>query len=76
VNLPLWAKKFIIDTVETGAGILIGLTFIIPGNLDELRALGLVVGSALLGAVVSAARRVAPEAKDWLVKVVTDFLSR
>lgn len=66
MTMPLWVRKFIVDSVETGLGALFALTFVIPTTLDETKAIALLVVAAVAGAVVSAARRAIPVFLVWL----------
>jgi hypothetical protein len=66
VNLPLFVRKFVVDCVETGLAALLALALVIPGSLSEVEAQAGVVGVALLGAVIAAVRRAAPEFVAWL----------
>jgi predicted Co/Zn/Cd cation transporter (cation efflux family) len=64
--MPLWVRKFITDFVETGLAALFALTFVIPTTLDGGREVLLLVGAAIAGALVSAARRAIPAFIVWL----------
>jgi hypothetical protein len=64
--MPLWVRKFAIDFVETGLAALLALTFVIPTTLEEGKVVGLLVGSAVAGALVAAVRRAVPAFIAWL----------
>ncbi len=64
--MPIWAKKALVDFIETGIAALFALTFVIPTTLDQGKEVAILVGAALAGALVSAARRAAPEFVAWL----------
>jgi len=71
--MPVFARKFIVDVVETGLAALFALTFVIPTNLEQGKEVALLVGAAVAGALISAARRAAPEFIAWLsAKLGTD----
>jgi hypothetical protein len=63
---PLWVRKFIVDFIETGAATLLALTFVVPTTLEQGKEVALLVGAAVAGALIAAARRAAPEAIVWL----------
>jgi hypothetical protein len=65
-KLPLWVRKFVVDFVETGLAVLLALNLVVPGSLDEAKAEAAIVGSAILSALISAARRTAPDFIAWL----------
>lgn len=64
--MPLFVRKAFVDFVETATAMIFALNFVIPGNLDEAKAQGIVFGGAVLAAAVSAARRAVPAAIAWL----------
>jgi hypothetical protein len=64
--MPLWVRNFIIDFVETGLAAAFALTFAIPATLAEGKLVALLVGSALAGALIAAARRAVPSFLVWL----------
>lgn len=64
--MPLFARKFAVDAIETALAALFALTFVIPASLDQGKEVAILVGAALAGALVSAARRAAPEFIAWL----------
>lgn len=66
MTLPLFARKFIVDFVETALGLVFGLALLFPQSGEDLRGIGIVVGGALLAAGVSAARRAIPGLLLWL----------
>lgn len=70
LRIPLFARKFVIDAVETGAAALVVLSLPIVQRLPDWQpidrdALGHAAVIALAGAVVSAARRALPAALAW-----------
>jgi hypothetical protein len=66
VRLPLWVRKFIVDFAETGLAALLTLQLVAPASTDEVRIVATTVAAALAGALISAARRAAPDAVAWL----------
>jgi hypothetical protein len=66
VNAPLWLRKFVVDFVETGIALIFGLTLIFPSTSSEAQQIAVVVGGAVLSALVSAARRAIPGFIVWL----------
>ncbi len=64
--MPPFVARFITDTIETGIAALFAITFVVPTNFDETKQVALLVGAALAGAVVSAARRAVPGFLEWL----------
>jgi hypothetical protein len=65
-RIPLFARKFFVDFVETGIAAVLALTLVLPGNMDEAKAQAVVIGAALLGAFIAAARRAVPAFLVWL----------
>ena len=63
---PLWIRKAIVDFVETGLAALFALTFVIPSTLEDGKAVGILVASAIAGAAIAAARRAVPDFMAWL----------
>lgn len=66
MTIPLFARKFIVDFVETALGLVFGLALVFPQSLEDLKGVGIVVGGAFLAAGVSAARRAIPGFLLWL----------
>ena len=64
--VPLWARKAIVDFVETGLAALFALTFVIPQNSDQAREVAILIGAAVAGALISAVRRAIPGFLMWL----------
>lgn len=64
--LPLWIRKFGVDAIETGAAALVvlGAPLFNGAPLDR-DAFAHAVVAALLGALISAGRREAPDAIAW-----------
>jgi len=65
MTLPVWVSKFIVDFVETGIAAVLAVTFVIPTNLDQAKQVAVIIGAALAGALVAAARRAAPDFIVW-----------
>ncbi len=65
-SIPLWLRKFVVDFVETGLAAVFALTIVIPGNLSDAKAQALLIGAALAGALIAAARRAIPGFLGWL----------
>jgi len=63
---PLFIRKFIVDFVETAIGAVLALSIAIPTSIATLQQMVAVVGIALVGALVSAFRREAPDFIQWL----------
>lgn len=61
-DIPMFLRKFVVDSVETFVATLFAMNLAIPGSLDEAKAISLVLGAAMISAIVSAARRAAPAA--------------
>lgn len=64
--MPLFARKFITDFVETAIALVFALNIIFPTSADAARDVAIVVGTAVLSAAVSAARRAIPGFLVWL----------
>ncbi len=64
--MPMFIRKFVLDFVETGFAALVALGLIIPATTDEGKVLVLAVGTAILGAFISAGRRAIPGLLAWL----------
>jgi len=64
--MPIWARKFFVDFVETGIGALLALVFVVPTNPDQAKELMFVVGAAVIGSLASAVRRAVPGFLAWL----------
>lgn len=58
--LPEFAKKFIVDFIETGLAVIFALNIAQPATLDDVKAIALTIGGALAGAAIAAGRRAAP----------------
>lgn len=56
-----FVKAFLTDAIETGAAAVVALNVAVPLNLDQAKASALVIGAAIGGAIISAARRRAPD---------------
>jgi len=66
VTLPPFARSFIVDFVETGLAALLALTLIVPTSVEQAREVGLLLGAAVAGALISAVRRAVPGFLVWL----------
>lgn len=65
-SLPPFAKGFIVDFATTALAVIFGLNLVIPSTLDEAKAQAAVVGVAVIGAFINAARRASPAFIEWL----------
>jgi len=66
VTLPPFARSFIVDFAETGLAALLALTLIVPTSVDQAKEVGLLLGAAVAGALISAVRRAVPGFLVWL----------
>lgn len=64
--IPLFARKFVVDFIETALGLVFGLALVFPQSAEDLKGVGIVVGGAFLAAAVSSARRAIPGLLLWL----------
>lgn len=64
--MPLFARKFIIDFIETGIAAVLVLQLVVPADVEQAKEVAVVVGAAILGALVSAVRRAAPGFIEWV----------
>lgn len=64
--LPLWVRKAIVDFVETGLAAIFALTIAFPQTWDDAKGIAVVVGAAMLGALIAALRRAIPGFLLWL----------
>ena len=69
--MPDFAKLFIRDALEGGLAALLALNVAAPHNLQDVKALLIVAGVALGGAVIAAARREAPDALAYILSKIT-----
>lgn len=65
-RIPLFARKFLLDAAESMLAVLFTLNLVIPGDLDGAKAQALIIGTALAGAIVPAARRALPGLVEWI----------
>jgi hypothetical protein len=65
-SLPVWFRKFVIDAVETALAAVFAVTFAFPQSVEEAGAVGVLLLSAVAGALISAARRAIPSFIEWL----------
>lgn len=66
MSLPLFARKFIVDFIETSLATVFALTFAFPASTGDLKAIGVAIGVGIIGAGISAARRAVPGLLAWL----------
>lgn len=66
MTLPLFARKFIVDFVETSLATVFALSIAFPATPGDLKAIGVAIFIGVVGAGVSAARRAAPGLVSWL----------
>jgi len=66
MTLPQFARSFIVDAIETGLAALLALTLIVPTSVEQAREVGLLLGAAVAGALISAVRRAVPGFLIWL----------
>lgn len=66
MTLPLFARKFLLDFVETGLAAIFALAFVFPTTLEEGQGVALLFASAVAGAGIAAARRAIPGLLVWL----------
>lgn len=64
--MPTWLAKFIVDFVETAIAAVLALNIAFPNDVDQTKQIALVVGMAVIGALVSAVRRAYPDFIGWL----------
>jgi len=65
-SLPIWVKKAVVDFIETALAAILVLTLAIPANVEQAKEVALVVGMAVLGALIAAVRRAVPGFLVWL----------
>ncbi len=63
---PLWLRKLITDFIETGVVALLALSVALPSDRDSLVFFLGVLGAAIGGALLSAARRAIPSFILWV----------
>lgn len=56
-NAKTFILKFATDFITTAAGLVVALNLAVPGDLSQAKAEGILVGSALASAAISAGRR-------------------
>lgn len=66
MSIPLFARKFITDFVETSLAAVFALTLAVPTTPGDLKAIGYAIGVGVLGAAIAAARRAVPGLLVWL----------
>lgn len=60
-KIPLFVRKFAVDAIEGAVAGVFALNVAFPTTVPDAEKIAVVVGFAVLDAVVSAARRVAPD---------------
>lgn len=68
--LPLSVRKFIVDVLETAAAAVVGLTLVIPADLEQAQAQAVVIGTAIAGAAIAVVRRHLP---GWIAALRAAF---
>ena len=63
---PLFIRKFVVDFVETGIAAIFALTLAFPTSVASFQSVATAIGIAVVGALVSAVRREAPDFYIWL----------
>ena len=66
MTLPLFARKFIVDFVETALAAVFAISVAFPATPGDLKALGAAAGIGVIGAAISSARRAVPGLLLWL----------
>lgn len=66
MEVPVWVRKLILDFVETGIALVFALNIAFPSTVADAKQVAIIVGSALLSAFISAARRAIPAFLAWL----------
>lgn len=70
MEVPAWVRKFLLDFVETGIALVFALNIAFPASVADAKQVAIIVGSALLAALISAARRAIPAFLAWLSTVL------
>lgn len=68
--MPLFIRKFIVDFVETAITAVLALNVAFPNDVNQAKQVALVVGLAIIAALVSAVRRNSSAFVDWLKSVL------
>lgn len=68
MKLPLFARKFLLDWVETAIGLFLGLNLVLPTDATQVHQATIIVVSAVLSALVSAVRRALPGFLTWFAE--------
>ena len=69
VNFPLWLRKLVTDSVESGIEAMLALSivnFVFPHSIADTVAILGTVAFAVAGAVVPVIRRTVPDFMTWL----------
>lgn len=70
MQVPIWARKFVLDFAETALALVFALNIVFPTDVASASQAAIVIGSALLSAAISAARRAIPAFLAWLATVL------
>lgn len=65
MTIPMFARKFAVDFVETALATVFALTLAFPTSVGDLKGVGVSIGVGVLGAAISAARRAIPGFLSW-----------
>ncbi len=63
--MPLFIRKFIVDFVETTIAAVFLLNIVLPSDVTQVKQVGVVIGLAVVSALVSAVRRTTPDFLGW-----------
>lgn len=69
-RIPLFVRKFIVDAAEAAITAVLVLNLVVPHTVAEAQAQAVIIGAAILSAIVSAARRAAPDFIAWIKEQV------
>ncbi len=70
MEVPVWVRKLILDFAETALAFVFALNIAFPSTVADAKQVAIIVGSALLAALISAARRAIPAFLAWLSTVL------
>ena len=65
-GIPIWLRKLAVDFIETALALVFALNLAFPTDVASGQQLALIVGSAILSALISALRRAIPGFLAWL----------
>lgn len=63
---PLFIRKFLVDFIETAIAAILALSIAVPTSIATFQQVAVALGIAIVGALVSAVRREAPDFIIWL----------